>query len=48
MLTGRGTDSRLDQVDRVSAVDRKAAKKARRAGLGAEGQWLGEEEEDGR
>ncbi|TDP96316.1 GTPase ObgE [Labedaea rhizosphaerae] len=31
MMTGRGTDARLEQNDRVSAADRKAAKRARRA-----------------
>jgi len=29
-MSGRGTDVRLEQTDRVSADDRKAARKARR------------------
>ncbi|RZS31397.1 GTP-binding protein [Herbihabitans rhizosphaerae] len=30
MMSGRGTDTRLDQTDRANAADRKAAKQARR------------------
>ncbi|GAA2776396.1 GTPase ObgE [Saccharopolyspora taberi] len=42
VLSGRGTDLRLEQTDRVSAADRKAAKKARRTSLDEEGGYAGE------
>ncbi len=41
MLSGRGTDNRLDSTDRVGASERKAAKKARRSHLDAEGGYVG-------
>ncbi|MCA1194683.1 MULTISPECIES: GTPase ObgE [Saccharopolyspora] len=46
VLTGRGTDARLDASDRIGAADRKAAKKARRGNLDAEGGYAGGAEED--
>ena len=46
MLSGRGTDARLENNDRISASDRKAAKNARRGHLDAEGAYAGDEEED--
>ncbi|MFI0463891.1 GTPase ObgE [Saccharopolyspora sp. 5N102] len=46
VLGRRGTDLRIDHDDRISASDRKAAKKARRSALDEFGQYV--EEEDGR
>ena len=42
VLSGRGTDQRLEQTDRLSASDRKAAKKARRTSLDEQGGYSGE------
>jgi GTP-binding protein len=39
VMTGRGTDPRLEQSSRVGAADRKAAKRARRAPGAAEAQF---------
>ena len=46
VLTGRGTDARLDQTDRVSATDRKAAKRARRGLLDEQGQFVGDDSDE--
>ncbi|MGW0890286.1 GTPase ObgE [Saccharopolyspora gloriosae] len=46
MLSGRGTDNRLDSTDRVGASERKAAKKARRSHLDEQGGYIGGDEED--
>ncbi|QUH05874.1 GTPase ObgE [Saccharopolyspora erythraea] len=42
VLGGRGSDLRLDQDERISAHERKAAKKARRTSLDEEGGYVGE------
>lgn len=47
MLSGRGTDNRLDQTDRVGALDRKAAKKARRTRSDEQDWGLGKDQENG-
>ncbi|MBK0868220.1 MAG: GTPase ObgE [Saccharopolyspora sp.] len=48
MLSGRGTDMRLEDQDRISAADRKAAKNARRSNLDAQGSYVGEDDEEDR
>ena len=38
-MSGRGTDVRLEQTDRVAADERKAARKARRDSSGEQSRW---------